>query len=156
MSLNPKIAVCLRFDGEAEQAAELYTSFIANSEITNVMRMAEGQSALMVEFTLDGVPFQALNGGPEIRHSDATSISITTQDQQETDRLWSTLIADGGSERNCAWLKDKFGVFWQIVPAILPKYIGSADKEAAERVMQAMMGMNKIIIAELDAAFKGN
>lgn len=156
MSLKPRVAVCLRFDGEAEQAAELYTSLIPDSEITNTMRMAEDQPALMVEFTLNGVPFQALNGGPEFKRSDAASISVTTQDQQETDQLWNALIADGGSEGNCAWLKDKFGVSWQIVPAILPEYLSAADKAAAERVMQVMMGMNKIIIAELDVAFNGN
>jgi predicted 3-demethylubiquinone-9 3-methyltransferase (glyoxalase superfamily) len=155
MSINTNVAICLWFDGQAEEAAEFYTSLIPDSEITNISRPAEDQPALMVMFTLGGVPFQALNGGPQYRHSEAVSISVTCKDQEETDRLWDALTADGGSEGKCAWLKDRFGVSWQIVPAALSTYIGSSDCEASGRAMKAMLGMNKIIISELEAAFNG-
>lgn len=155
MFINTNVAICLWFDGQAEEAAEFYTSLIPDSEIRNVFRPAEDQPALMVTFTLGGVPFQALNGGPQYKHSEAASISVTTKDQKETDRLWNALTADGGSEGNCAWLKDRFGVSWQIVPAALSTYIGSSDREASGRAMKAMMDMNKIIIFELEAAFDG-
>jgi len=156
MSINKNVAICLWFDGQAEEAAEFYTSLIPDSEITSVSRPAEDQPALMVTFTLGGLPFQALNGGPQYKHSEATSISVTTKDQEETDHLWNALTADGGSEGKCAWLKDRFGVSWQIVPAALPTYIGSSDREASGRAMEAMMEMNKIIISELEDAFNGN
>lgn len=153
MPENPKVAVCLWFDDQAEQAAEFYTSLISDSRITGVNRPVEGESALMVTFTLGGTPFQALYGGPQFQHSEAASISVTANDQEETDRLWNALVANGGSESRCAWLKDRFGVSWQIVPKALQEYLGAADREAAGRAMQAMLGMNRIIISELDAAF---
>ncbi len=153
MSINTNLAICLWFDGQAEEAANFYTSLIPESEILNVSRPAQDQPALMVTFTLGGVPFQALNGGPQFKHSEAVSISITTKDQEETDRLWNALTVDGGSEGKCAWLKDRFGLSWQIVPAVLPTLIGSTDREASGRAMKAMLGMNKIIISELLAAF---
>lgn len=156
MSTNPKVAVCLWFDGQAEEAAAFYTSLISGSEIQHVSRPAADQPAVIVAFTLGGVPFQALNGGPQYKHSEAASIVVTTQDQAETDWLWDALTADGGSEGRCAWLKDRFGISWQIVPAALHEYIGAPDREAAARAVQAMLGMNKIIISELEAAFNGN
>lgn len=155
MTIKTNVAICLWFDGQAEEAAEFYTSLIPDSEIRSISRPAEDQPALMVTFVLGGVPFQALNGGPQYKHSEAASISVTTKDQAETDRLWNALTADGGREGKCAWLKDRFGVSWQIVPAALSAYIGSSDREASGRAMQAMMGMNKIVISELEAAFNG-
>ena len=155
MANNPKVAICLWFDGDAEAAAAFYTSLLPDSRITNVLRPAPDGPALLVEFTLGGAPFQALNGGPQYRFSEAASISVSTEDQEETDRLWAALIADGGSESQCAWLKDRFGMSWQIVPKALPRMLGSSDRVASGRAMQAMMGMRKIDIAALDAAYRG-
>lgn len=150
-----KIATCLWYDGQAEDAAGLYTSLIPNSGITSIMRPDPDGPALMVEFNLDGTPFQALNGGPGFRFTEAASISVSTKDQQETDRLWQALTSDGGAESQCGWLKDRFGMSWQIVPEILPRLVGSTDRPAAERAMQAMLGMRKIEIAALEAAYRG-
>ena len=155
MAIAPKVAVCLWFDGQAEEAASFYTSLIPDSEIASVSRLAEDQPALIVTFTLGGTPFQALNGGPQYKHSEAASIAVTAQDQEETDRLWHALTANGGSEGQCGWLKDRFGVSWQIVPAALSDYIGSSDREAAGRAIEAMLKMGKIDIAEIDAAYSG-
>ena len=152
---HPLVSTCLWFDGNAEEAADFYTSLIPNSQITNVIRIAPEGPPLIVEFTLGGAPFQALNGGPQHKHTEAASISVPTADQEETDRLWSALIADGGCESQCAWLKDRFGVSWQIVPEAVPRLACSSDRTAAERVLQAMTGMQKIDIAKLEAAFRG-
>lgn len=152
---SAKVATCLWFDGAAEEAARFYTSLLADSRVTNVMRMAPDGPALLVEFVLGGTPFQALNGGPQYKPSEAASIAVSTNDQEETDRLWAALIADGGCESQCAWLKDRFGVSWQIVPKALGRYLGSSDRAAAGRAMQAMFEMRKIDIATLDAAYRG-
>jgi predicted 3-demethylubiquinone-9 3-methyltransferase (glyoxalase superfamily) len=146
MSITSSVSVCLWFDGNAEEAARLYTSLIRNSEVTSI-------SPAMVTFTLDGVPFQALNGGPQFRPTEAASIVIRTTTQEDTDRLWSALTAEGGSEGRCAWLKDRFGVSWQIVPQVLPTLLGASDRHAADRALQAMLKMSKIDIAALEAAF---
>lgn len=110
---------------------------------------------MIVTFHLDGVPFQALNGGPHYKFTEATSISIMTHDQAETDRLWSALTSDGGSEGQCAWLKDRYGLSWQIVPEAIPRLLGSSDRPAADRALNAMMKMKKIDITLLEAAFRG-
>jgi len=149
MSATSTVSVCLWYDGKAEEAARFYTSLIPNSEIKST-------SPFMVTFTLDGVPFQAMNGGPKFKPNEAASIVVHTKDQEETDRLWNALTANGGAESRCAWLKDRFGVSWQIVPEILPKLFGSPDRQAANRAMQAMLQMSKIDIAALEAAFNGS
>ena len=149
MSITSSVSVCLWFDGNAEAAARLYTSLIHNSAVTSI-------SPAMVTFTLDGVPFLALNGGPQFRPTEAASIVIRTTTQEETDRLWSALTAEGGSEGRCAWLKDRFGVSWQIVPQVLPQLLGASDRQAADRALQAMLGMSKIDIAALEAAFNAS
>ena len=155
MDNHAKVATCLWFDGNAEEAAGFYTSLIPDSRITSIMRLHPDGPALIVGFTLGGAPFQALNGGPQYKFSEATSISVTTAGQEETDRLWAALMAGGGSESQCAWLKDRFGLSWQIVPEALPRLLGSPDRAAAGRAMQAMLGMRKIDIAALEAAFRG-
>lgn len=149
MRTSSVVSVCLWYDGNAEEAARLYTSLIPNSEITST-------SPVMVTFTLDGVPFQALNGGPQFKPTEAASIVISTKDQDATDRLWSALTADGGSEGRCAWLKDRFGVSWQIVPQVLPKLLSASDRQAADRALQAMLRMSKIDINTLEAAFNAS
>ncbi|MCD8534097.1 MAG: VOC family protein [Verrucomicrobia bacterium] len=145
---NTRTSICLWYDGQAAEAAEFYTSLIPNSRIT-------GMTPMMVEFQLDGVPFQALNGGPHFKFNEAASISISTRDQDETDRLWEALTGNGGSEGQCAWLKDRYGLSWQIVPEVLSRLLGSDDRPAADRVLNAMMKMKKINIATLEAAFRG-
>lgn len=150
------VQTCLWFDGDAEAASALYTALIPGSAITRVTRMAPEGPALMVNFHLAGVPYQALNGGPQFKHSPAVSISVSTPDQAETDRLWEALLADGGQPSQCAWLTDRFGLSWQIVPEALPRLLGAADRAAAGRAMQAMLQMGKIDIAALEAAFQGD
>lgn len=147
------VSVCLWFDDQALEAAQFYTSLIEHSSINHVAEQGEGRPPLMVLFNLRGVPFQALNGGPHFRFNEACSIVISTEGQQETDRLWEALTADGGSESRCGWLKDKFGLSWQIVPVELGRLLGSPDRDGAHRAMQAMLQMHKIEIALLQDAF---
>lgn len=155
MSLSRKVATCLWYDGAAEDAALLYVSLIPGSQIETIFRPQPSAPALMVSFRLADTPYRALNGGPQFKHTEAASISVTTGDQDETDRLWTALTAGGGSESRCGWLKDRFGLFWQIIPEALPRLLGSPDREAANRTMQAMMGMGKIDIAALERAHAG-
>ncbi|MEQ1719043.1 MAG: VOC family protein [Hyphomicrobium sp.] len=150
-----KVKTCLWFDGNGEEAARLYVSLLPGSDIGRLFRPDANGPALVVEFTLAGTPYQALNGGPQFPHTEAASISVATEDQAETDRLWDALVANGGAESRCGWLKDRFGVSWQIVPEALPKLLGGPDKAASARVMQAMMKMAKIDIAALEAAARG-
>lgn len=153
--MNTKVKTCLWFDDQALPAAEFYCSVIAGSEITQVGRypqgqdMAEAGKVLMVEFTLGGTPYQALNGGPHFTLDEAVSISVSTEDQAETDRLWKALVADGGEESQCGWLKDRFGLSWQIVPK---RSVELLSGPAAEKVWPALMQMRKIDIAALEAA----
>lgn len=149
-----KVRTCLWFDGTGEDAARFYVSLIPGSAIESVTP-GPGGRALIVNFHLAGAPYQALNGGPKYVHSPAASISVMTEDQAETDRLWDALISDGGAESRCAWCVDRFGVSWQVVPRDLPKYVGGPDREAAGRATQAMFTMSKIDIAALKAAYEG-
>lgn len=150
-----KVRTCLWYDGQAEQAAQLYVSLLPDSTIESIFRPEKEGPALVVNFTLSGAPYQGLNGGPQFKHTEAASISVMTKDQEETDRLWNALTADGGSESMCGWLKDRFGVSWQIVPEALPRLLTDPDRDAAGRAMQAMMGMRRLDIAALEAAFRG-
>jgi len=155
MTDKPKVRTCLWFDGQGEQAAELYVSLVPNSAIEAVSRPEPGKPALIVELSLAGTPYMFLNGGPQYTLSPATSIMVRTVDQAETDRLWDALIADGGKESRCGWLVDRFGVSWQVVPDALMRLMGAEDREAAGRATRAMLQMNKIDIAALEAAFNG-
>lgn len=156
---TPRIATCLWFGGNAEEAAAFYVSLLPGSRVTNVFRAGPGGPAILVEFVLGGTPFQALNGAPQsppqFPPSEFASISVLTADQAETDRLWAALTADGGSESQCAWLKDRFGVSWQIVPEPMTRMLQSDDLPAAARAMQAMFGMRKIDIAAMERAYRG-
>ena len=142
-----------------EEAAKFYTSLIPNSRITGTFSPPVSDSPsnepLVVDFELDGVPYQILNGGPHFKQSEAVSIMVQTEDQAETDRLWNKLTADGGAESMCGWLKDKFGVSWQIVPRALPEMLAAPDRAAAGRAMAAMMTMKRIDIAALEKALVG-
>jgi len=156
-----KISPCLWFAGEAEEAAQLYTSLFPNSHVDKVQRApADNPSTpkgavLTVEFTLDGSPFIGLNGGPEFKFTEAVSFSIDCEDQAEVDRYWEALIRNGGSPSVCGWLKDRFGVSWQVVPRALPEMLASEDEAAAGRAMEAMLQMTKIDVEKLREAYEG-
>ena len=150
-----KVRTCLWFDGQGEDAAKFYVSLLPNSELVSMFRPSPEAPPLVIDFTLAGTPYQALNGGPHFKHTEAASISVTTQDQEETDRLWDALTREGGEESMCGWLKDKFGVSWQLVPEPLMQMLSSSDRDAAGRAMQAMLKMRRLDVAELRAAFEG-
>jgi predicted 3-demethylubiquinone-9 3-methyltransferase (glyoxalase superfamily) len=153
--MDAKVRTCLAFRDQAEEAARLYVSLIPGSEIERVFRPDPAGPALTVIFSLAGTPYQALNMGDAVKPTYAASISVTTADQEETDRLWTALLADGGAPIQCGWLTDRYGHSWQIVPEALPRLLSDPDRAAAGRAMQAMMGMVKIDIAALEAAFRG-
>jgi predicted 3-demethylubiquinone-9 3-methyltransferase (glyoxalase superfamily)/uncharacterized protein YndB with AHSA1/START domain len=147
------VRTCLWFDHGGLAAARFYASLLPNSVVETD---AEGGSEpMVVAFSLAGVPYQILNGGPVYRASPAASIVVTTPDQAETDRLWAALTADGGEPGRCGWLTDRWGVSWQIVPETLPRLLGAPDREAAGRAQVAMLQMHKLEIAALEAAFYG-
>lgn len=154
------ITPCLWFAGNAGDAVAFYVALIPNSRVTRVHRAAvdtpgnKAGDVLLVEFELNGAPFQALNGGPHDRFNDAISLSISCEDQAEVDRLWDGLLADGGRAVACGWLKDRHGLSWQIVPRRLIELMSSPDREAAGRVMRAMMMMVKLDVAALERAAK--
>ena len=156
-----KVSPCLWFNGEAEEAAKLYVSLLPDSKIETVQRntvdspAGKAGSVLVVEFTLAGQRFMALNGGMRVEYTHAVSFKIDCADQAEVDRLWDALIADGGQAERCGWLRDRYGVSWQIVPTALPKYLGGADRAGAQRAMQAMLSMVKLDIAGLKRAYEG-
>ena len=156
----PPITPCLWFNGQAEEAAEFYVSLFPGSAITQVSRYGEGQpfpagTALMVEFSLGGRSYQALNGGPHYTHSEAFSLSISAPDQAATDVFWTALTSNGGSEGRCGWCKDRFGISWQVVPAGLGALLGDPDRARAGRAMQTMMTMAKLDIDAMRAAADG-
>ena len=155
--MTSSLTTCLWFDTEGEQAAEFYTSRFPNSKITNVTRSGpagprdEG-TVMTAEFEIDGMPFVALNGGPDFTFNEAISFQVHCDDQEQIDRYWDTLTADGGQDGPCGWLKDRFGVSWQIVPRRLPELLTDPDPERAQRAMAAMLSMRKLVIAELEQA----
>jgi predicted 3-demethylubiquinone-9 3-methyltransferase (glyoxalase superfamily) len=150
------ITPCLWFDTEGEEAARFYTGVFPNSSIVRVTHYGsagprpEG-TVMTVEFELDGRPYVALNGGPDFRFTEAISLQVDCESQEEVDRLWKTL-SEGGEEGPCGWLKDRYGLSWQIVPRRLTELLGDPDRERAQRVMAAMLQMRKIEIAELERA----
>jgi predicted 3-demethylubiquinone-9 3-methyltransferase (glyoxalase superfamily) len=152
-----RITPFLWFDTEGEDAAKLYTSLFPNSKITDVSHYGsagprpEGM-VMTVGFELDGQKFVALNGGPNYTFNEAISFQVSCKDQEEVDTYWSKLTEGGGEEGPCGWLKDKFGVSWQIVPTALPELLTSSDPETSQRVMEAMLQMKKIDIDELERA----
>jgi len=151
-----KITPCLWFDTEGEDAATLYTSVFPNSKIGKITRYGsagprpEG-TVMTVEFELDGQSFVALNGGPQFTFTEAISFQVSCDSQEEVDSYWNKL-AEGGEEGPCGWLKDRFGLSWQIIPKRLPELLNDPDREKSQRVMAAMLEMKKIEIAELERA----
>ncbi len=156
-----KITPCLWFDGQAEDAANFYVSLLPDSRVDRVNRApADTPSGpagmvLLVEFTLAGQSFQSLNGGPQFPFTEAVSFSIACEDQAEVDRLWDALTADGGKPVQCGWLKDRYGLSWQIVPKAMGKLMAGSDPAGSKRAMQAMLKMVKLDIAELERAYRG-
>ena len=159
MTINTRVSTCLWFADQAKQAAELYVSLIPNSEIVNINQFKdvrdgkEEDKVVLVNFQLDGVPYQALNGGPMFQLNEAASIVVITEDQAETDKLWNALTADGGSESQCGWLKDRFGLSWQIIPK---RFLELMRSKNSNLVLQALHKMTKIQIAELEAVANSN
>jgi len=152
-TLSAKVRTCLWFNGNGHEAAAFYISLLPKSYFEDGYVPNPEKAPLVVEFMLCGAPFMILNGGPTFTHSPAASISVLTKTQAETDHLWSSLTDNGGEESMCGWLKDRFGVSWQIVPEALPRMLSSDDKIAAQRAQAAMMKMKKLNIAALEAAF---
>lgn len=156
----PKLVPNLWFDDQGLEAAEHYVSIFPNSEITKVTHYTESGpgtpgEVLTVDFSLDGQKITAINGGPQFTFDEAVSLVIECADQDEIDHYWHALIADGGQESQCGWLKDKYGFSWQVVPSGWEEMMDDADRERADRVMKAMLGMRKLDIAALQAAADG-
>jgi predicted 3-demethylubiquinone-9 3-methyltransferase (glyoxalase superfamily) len=157
----PKISPFLWFDSQAEEAADLYVSVFPNSRIIKISRYGEAGpgpkgSVMIVQFELDGQQIVALNGGPQFQFTEAISLSVDCKTEEEVDRYWTMLSGNGGSEGPCGWLKDRFGLSWQIVPTILPQMLSDPDPQKAKRVMEAMMKMKKIEIPALKKAYEGS
>jgi predicted 3-demethylubiquinone-9 3-methyltransferase (glyoxalase superfamily) len=149
-----EFTTCLWFDTRGEEAANFYTSIFPNSSISGVTPYPEGErkgQPMTVDFVLNGQKFVALNGGPDFTFNEAISFQIPCPDQAEVDRYWETL-SEGGEEGPCGWLKDKFGLSWQVVPDRLSELLSSPNADTAERVAKALYSMKKIVIADLEAA----
>jgi predicted 3-demethylubiquinone-9 3-methyltransferase (glyoxalase superfamily) len=154
-----KITPFLWFNDNAEAAVDFYVSIFKNSKVLDVSRYGEGGpmpagTAMIVNFLLDGREYMALNGGPDLQLNEAFSLFVSVETQEEVDDLWKKLT-DGGEEVQCGWLKDKFGLSWQIVPTALGKLMGDPDPVKSQRVMQAMLQMKKIDVAGLQRAYEG-
>jgi predicted 3-demethylubiquinone-9 3-methyltransferase (glyoxalase superfamily) len=157
MAIQPRITPMLWFDNDAEEAAKFYTSIFKNSRITSISRYGDTGpgpkgSVMTVAFELEGQEFTALNGGPQFKFTEAVSFVINCENQKEIDEYWSKLTAGGGQEIECGWLKDKFGLFWQVVPKDIEKWISDSDQEKSNRVMKALLQMKKLDLAKLEEA----
>jgi len=153
----PKITPFLWFDDKAEEAAKFYTSVFKNSKLGAISRYGDAGpgpkgSVMTASFSIEGMEFTALNGGPHFKFNESVSFVVHCKTQQEVDEYWSKLLADGGQESQCGWLKDKFGMSWQITPDRLVELITNKDAAKSQRAMQAMMQMTKIDIAKIEQA----
>jgi predicted 3-demethylubiquinone-9 3-methyltransferase (glyoxalase superfamily) len=155
------LITCLWFDGRAREAAQFYTSIFPDSHLednwiapTDTPGNKLGEE-IVVNFKIFGRPFIGLNGGPQFPHSEAISFQIPCADQSEIDKYWNLLLADGGQESQCGWLKDKFGVSWQVTSPQMMQWLGGSDPEGAQRATQAMLGMRKIDLAAMQSAYEG-
>ncbi len=165
MATTQPITPCLWFDTQAEEAARYYTGIFANSRIVSITRYSDAGrevhgrpagSVMTVEFELNGQPFTALNGGPHFKFNEAVSFQIMCRDQEEVDHYWNRLTAGGDpSAQQCGWLKDKYGLSWQVVPTALIEMISDPDREKSDRAMEAMLKMKKLDIEALERAFEG-
>ena len=156
-----KVTPCLWFDGNAEEAANFYVSLLPDSRIDQVVRSpgdypsGSAGDVILVDFTIAGRQYSGLNGGPEFKFTEAVSFVIHCEDQAEVDRLWAALVADGGQEVQCGWVKDRFGLSWQVTPERMFEMLASPDREAAKRAFEAMMTMVKLDLPTLERAFEG-
>ncbi|HEX7917351.1 VOC family protein [Rudaea sp.] len=157
----PKNTICIWYDGAALEAAQFYAKTFPDSAVGAIHRAPGDYPAgkqgdvLTVDFTVVGIPCIGLNGGPEMKHSEAFSFQIATEDQAETDRLWNAIVGTGGKESVCGWCKDKWGISWQITPRVLTEAFTGTDRAAAKRAFEAMMQMGKIDVAAIEAARRG-
>jgi predicted 3-demethylubiquinone-9 3-methyltransferase (glyoxalase superfamily) len=149
-----KITPFLWFDSQAEEAMNFYVSLFKNSKVGGVSRGPDGK-AFSVSFELDGQEFMGMNAGPQFKFNEAVSMLVNCEDQAEVDYFWNALTADGGEESMCSWCKDKYGLWWQIVPKQLGELMGDPDPVKSKRVMDAMLNMKKIIVADLQKAYDG-
>lgn len=160
-SAIPRNTICLWFDREAEAAARFYAQTFPDSAVGQIFRApsdfpsGKKGDVLTVYFTVLGIPCLGLNGGPQFRQSEAFSFQVATQDQAETDRYWNAIVGNGGQESQCGWCKDRWGVSWQITPAVLTKALIDPDPSVARRAFEAMMTMGKIDVAKIEAAMRG-
>jgi predicted 3-demethylubiquinone-9 3-methyltransferase (glyoxalase superfamily) len=153
-----KFSTCLWFDTKAEEAATFYVSLFDDSEVTNVQRLdgtPSGDNVALVFFRLAGNEFMAINGGPQFPFTEAVSIHVGVENQAEVDRLWTALTTDGGEEGQCGWLKDRFGLSWQVIPDRMGELLSDPDPERSQRAMQAMLKMQKIDLEVMEAAANG-
>jgi predicted 3-demethylubiquinone-9 3-methyltransferase (glyoxalase superfamily) len=165
MKITSRISPCLWFDDQAEEAARFYTGIFKNSRIGRIARYGKAGyeihhrpagTVMTVEFELDGQPFTALNGGPVFKFNEAVSLQINCENQKEIDYYWEKLGAGGDKKaQQCGWLKDKYGLSWQVVPTVLAEMVGDPDSQKSQRAMQAMLQMKKLDIAELKRAYAG-
>ncbi len=157
----PKVTLCLWYERDAEAAAQFYAKTFPDSHVGWTQRAPgdypDGKQgdALVVQFTVLGIPCIGLNGGPQFKHSEAFSFQVSTADQAETDRYWDAIVGNGGQESQCGWCKDRWGISWQITPAALTEGMADKDPAVAKRVFQAMMGMTKIDVAAIEQARRG-
>lgn len=157
-----ELTTCLWFNGNAREAANFYTSIFPDSELadnwiapTDTPGNKQGEE-IVVNFKIFGRPFIGLNGGPQFTFSEAVSLQIPCKNQEEIDKYWTLLTADGGVESQCGWLKDKFGFSWQVISSEMNNYLGGSDAEGAKRATEAMLKMKKINLAEMKRAYEGN
>jgi len=161
LKMKPKNTICLWFDKDALEAARFYAATFPDSKVTAVHEApadypgGKKGDVLTVEFTVLGIPCFGLNGGPVFKHSEAFSFQVATDNQEETDRYWNAIVGNGGQESECGWCKDKWGLSWQITPTVLTDAFSDPDRAAAKRVFEAMMQMQKIDVAAIEAARRG-
>lgn len=161
MAKPAKNTICLWYDKDAEEAAKFYAATFPNSSVTAVHRApsdfpgGKKDDVLTVDFTVLGIPCVGINGGPAFKQSEAFSFQVATEDQEETDRYWNAIVGNGGQESMCGWCKDKWGLSWQITPIVLTQAVGGSDPAVAKRAFDAMMTMQKIDVAKIEAAVRG-
>ncbi len=158
---RPKTSICLWYNNDAEEAANFYASVFPNTSMEEIVRAPADYPAgkegdpIVVWFNVMGIQCMGLNGGPAFKHCEAFSFQVETESQEETDKYWNAIVDNGGEESMCGWCKDKWGISWQITPAILNKALSDPDRAASKRVFEAMMEMQKIDIAKIEAAYRG-
>ncbi|MBI2255229.1 MAG: VOC family protein [Proteobacteria bacterium] len=155
MASSQKVTTHLWFDDNAEEAVTFYTALIPNSKIDSIMHFDRAKNLYGILFTLDGQQYRALNAGPTFKLTEAVSLWVRCEDQKEIDRVWNTILKNGGREQACGWVKDKWGLSWQVVPAALEDMLNDPDEARRNRVLQAVWGMIKLDLPTIEAAYRG-